>query len=62
MDSRTIIALLEADGWRRVAQKGSHIQFKHPAKSGRVTLPHPKRDLPIGTLRSIEKQARLKLR
>jgi predicted RNA binding protein YcfA (HicA-like mRNA interferase family) len=62
MDSRTIIALLEADGWQRVGQKGSHIQFEHPAKSGRVTLPHPKRDLPIGTLRSIEKQARLKLR
>jgi len=62
MDSRRLIALLEADGWLRVAQKGSHVQFKHPAKRGRVTVPHPKRDLPVGTLRSIEKQAGLRLR
>jgi len=62
MDSRAVIAALEADGWRQVAQKGSHCQFRHPTKPGRVTVPHPKRDLPAGTLRSIEKQAGLKLR
>ncbi|MBQ0819508.1 MULTISPECIES: type II toxin-antitoxin system HicA family toxin [Microvirga] len=62
MDSRDIIAALEADGWQRVAQKGSHVQFKHPTKPGRVTVPHPKRDIPVGTLRSIERQAGLKLR
>jgi predicted RNA binding protein YcfA (HicA-like mRNA interferase family) len=62
MDSRAVIAALEADGWSKVAQKGSHVQLKHPAKPGRVTVPHPKKDLPIGTLRSIEKQAQLKLR
>lgn len=62
MDSRELIRLLEADGWRRVRQKGSHIQFKHPEKPGRVTVPHPKRDLPIGTLRNIEDQSGLKLR
>jgi predicted RNA binding protein YcfA (HicA-like mRNA interferase family) len=62
MDSRDIIAALKADGWKQVAQKGSHVQFKHPTKPGRVTVPHPKKDLPIGTLRSIEKQAELKLR
>lgn len=62
MDSREIIQRLEADGWREVAHKGSHKQFKHPQKSGRVTVPHPKRDIPIGTLRSIEKQAGLALR
>ncbi|WP_407521604.1 type II toxin-antitoxin system HicA family toxin [Methylobacterium oryzisoli] len=62
MDSRTLIAVLEADGWYRVAQKGSHVQFRHPRKAGRVTVPHPKRDLPIGTLRNIEKQAGLRLR
>ncbi|MBD9492192.1 type II toxin-antitoxin system HicA family toxin [Ensifer sp. ENS11] len=45
-----------------VATKGSHVQFKHPEKPGRVTVPHPKRDIPIGTLKSIEKQAGLKLR
>ncbi len=43
-----------------MAQKGSHIQFKHPNKKGRVTVPHPKRDIPIGTLRSTEKKSRKK--
>lgn len=61
MDSRKIIRSLRADGWVRVAQHGSHVQFKHPSKPGRVTVPHPKRDLPLGTVRSIERQARLKL-
>ncbi|WP_046635270.1 type II toxin-antitoxin system HicA family toxin [Neorhizobium galegae] len=62
MKSAEIIALLRRDGWMEVAQKGSHVQFKHPQKPGRVTVPHPKRDIPLGTLRSIEKQAGLKLR
>jgi predicted RNA binding protein YcfA (HicA-like mRNA interferase family) len=62
MKSRDVIAALNKDGWQQVAQKGSHVQFKHPAKAGRVTVPHPKRDIPIGTLRSIEKQSGLKLR
>jgi predicted RNA binding protein YcfA (HicA-like mRNA interferase family) len=62
MDSRDIIRLLEAAGWYRVATKGSHAQFKHPSRLGRVTVPHPKRDIPIGTLRSIEKQAGLSFR
>jgi predicted RNA binding protein YcfA (HicA-like mRNA interferase family) len=59
---REIIAKLEGDGWFKVAQKGSHVQFKHPTKPGRVTVPYPNRDIPLGTLRSIEKQAGLKLR
>jgi predicted RNA binding protein YcfA (HicA-like mRNA interferase family) len=62
MQSREIIKRLTADSWRKVAQKGSHVQFKHPTKPGRVTVPHPKRDIPTGTLRSIEKQCGLKLR
>jgi len=62
MNSRDIIRHLEADGWQHVATKGSHWQFKHPTKPGRVTVPHPKRDLPTGTLRSIEKQAGINLR
>jgi predicted RNA binding protein YcfA (HicA-like mRNA interferase family) len=62
MDSRAVISALKADGWRQVAQKGSHVQFKHPTKPGRVTVPHPKRDIAIGTLRSIEQQSGLKLR
>jgi predicted RNA binding protein YcfA (HicA-like mRNA interferase family) len=62
VNSRDVIRALEADGWYRVAQKGSHVQFKHSKKPGRVTVPHPERDIPRGTLRSIERQARLKLR
>ncbi|WP_315734126.1 type II toxin-antitoxin system HicA family toxin [Bradyrhizobium sp. SZCCHNR1093] len=62
MRSTDIISALKADGWEQVAQKGSHVQFKHPTKKGRVTVPHPKKDIPIGTLRSIEKQAALKLK
>ncbi len=62
MDSRKVISALEVDGWVKVAQRGSHVQLKHPSKPGRVTVPHPKRDLPTGTLRSIEKQAGIPLR
>lgn len=62
MKSADIIAALKQDGWEQVAQKGSHVQFKHPTKPGRVTVPHPKKDIPLGTLKSIEKQARIKLR
>jgi predicted RNA binding protein YcfA (HicA-like mRNA interferase family) len=62
MRSREVIAALEAAGWREVARKGSHVQFKHLVLPGRVTVPHPERDIPIGTLRSIERQSNLKLR
>jgi predicted RNA binding protein YcfA (HicA-like mRNA interferase family) len=61
MRSRDVIRKLEADGWREVAHKGSHAQFKHPTKKGRVTVPDPRRDIPIGTLRSIERQSGLEL-
>lgn len=61
MNSRNIIKALKSNGWRQVAQKGSHVQFKHPIKPGRVTVPHPKKDVPLGTLRSIENQSGLKL-
>jgi predicted RNA binding protein YcfA (HicA-like mRNA interferase family) len=62
MRSRDVIKLLEADGWKEVARKGSHAQFKHPVKKGRVTVPDPKRDVPVGTLRSIEKQSGIRIR
>jgi predicted RNA binding protein YcfA (HicA-like mRNA interferase family) len=62
MDSREIIRELKRGGWYEVNQVGSHKQFKHPTKKGRVTVPHPKRDIPKGTLKSIEKQAGVKLR
>jgi predicted RNA binding protein YcfA (HicA-like mRNA interferase family) len=62
MTSRDILAALKADGWYEVARGGSHLQLKHPTKPGRVTVPHPKRDIPVGTLRNIERQAGLRLR
>lgn len=62
MNSRDVLSALHHDGWYEVARKGSHVQLKHPVKPGRVTVPHPERDLPIGTLRSIERQSGLKLR
>jgi predicted RNA binding protein YcfA (HicA-like mRNA interferase family) len=62
MNNREAIAALRADGWYQVAQKGSHVQLKHPTKPGRVTVVHPTKDIPWGTLRSMEKQAGIKLR
>lgn len=60
MTSAQVITLLESDGWFLVSTRGSHRQYKHPEKKGRVTVPHPKKDLPLGTLRQIYKQAGLK--
>jgi predicted RNA binding protein YcfA (HicA-like mRNA interferase family) len=62
MNSREAIRRLVDAGWFEVTQVGSHKQFTHATKTGRVTVPHPKRDLPLGTLKSIEKQAGIKLR
>ncbi len=62
MNSRDVIRAIEAAGWVEVSQKGSHKQFKHPALPGRVTVPHPSKDIPLGTLRSIERQAGIRLR
>jgi len=50
---------LQKHGWVIISQEGSHIKLKHPTKSGRVIVPHPNKDLPIGTYRSILKQAGL---
>lgn len=58
--SEQIIKMLKADGWYLVGTTGSHHQFKHPTKKGRVTVPHPKKDLQKGTENSILKQAGLK--
>ena len=62
MNSRDVIRKLREDGWYEVHQVGSHVQFRHPTKKGRVTVPHPKRDIPTGTLKSVEKQAGIKLK
>lgn len=58
-DSRDIIRELEADGWYFVGATGSHHHFKHPSKPGKVTRPHPRKDLHPKTLRSIYKQAQI---
>ena len=61
MKVRDDIKAIEADGWAFVAQRGSHRQYKHPGKPGRVTIAgHPGDDTAAGTLNSILKQAGLK--
>jgi predicted RNA binding protein YcfA (HicA-like mRNA interferase family) len=56
-----VLRLLHEDGWYLVATRGSHRQFKHPSKPGRVTVPgKPSDDVALGTLNSIRKQAGLK--
>lgn len=58
--SREVIKILVLDGWYEVSCDGDHHQFKHPTKKGRVTVTHPKKDIPIGTLKSIQQQSGLK--
>jgi len=55
--SRDIIHRLLQDGFEQVSVRGSHHKFVHKAKHLMVIVPHPKRDLPPGTVRSIYKQA-----
>ncbi|MBA2429341.1 MAG: type II toxin-antitoxin system HicA family toxin [Thermoleophilaceae bacterium] len=63
MKVREAIKLLENDGWRLERQRGSHRHFRHPHKPGTVTVAgKPNVDVPPGTLKSIERQADLKLR
>ncbi len=56
-----VLRILKKDGWSKHAQKGSHLQLKHPTKPGKVTVPmHKAREIAPGTLQSIWKQAGLK--
>ena len=58
---RDILKLLQQDGWKQVRMRGSHRQFRHPRKPGTVTVAgKPGVEIPIGTLKNIFKQARLK--
>lgn len=58
---REIIKQIEQDGWYLIVTRGSHRQYKHPTKPGRVTIAgHPGDELAPGTLNSILKQAQLK--
>lgn len=60
MKGKDIIKEIEADGWYLDRIRGSHHIFKHPTKPHNVPVPHPKKDLPIGTINSIRKLAGLK--
>lgn len=58
---REAIQIIEEDGWKLLRARGSHRQFKHPSKAGRVTIPGKRGDdLPPGTWNSIMKQAGLR--
>jgi predicted RNA binding protein YcfA (HicA-like mRNA interferase family) len=57
MNSKEIIKRLKQEGWILHHVKGDHHQFKHPTIPGKVTVPYPKKDFPISTLRSIYHQA-----
>lgn len=57
MKSKDVIKILEEDGWAHVRAKGSHHHFKHPTKKGVVTVPHPQKEIAIGTLKNIMKVA-----
>jgi predicted RNA binding protein YcfA (HicA-like mRNA interferase family) len=58
--AREVLKILRKDGWFVVEQRGSHVQMKHPIKSGKVSVPNHKGDIPKGTLHSIFSQAGLK--
>jgi predicted RNA binding protein YcfA (HicA-like mRNA interferase family) len=61
MKVRDLLKLLSDDGWILVVTRGSHRQYKHPSKPGRVTVAgHPSHEIAPGTLSSILKQAGLK--
>ena len=58
--SAELIKMVEADGWFLVGCEGSHHQFRHTSKKGRVTIQHPKKDISIKTAVNIFKQAGIK--
>ena len=59
MRFREIESMILEDGWYQVKQKGSHHQYKHPTKHGKVTIPEHGEDLNPDTVKSIMKQAGL---
>ncbi|MDB4033622.1 type II toxin-antitoxin system HicA family toxin [Flavobacteriaceae bacterium] len=61
MKSGALMKLIKEEGWQLVRIRGSHHHYKHPSRSGLVTVPHPKKDIPIGTVKSILKQAGIKI-
>ena len=62
LSSREILCVLFEDGWFIHNQEGSHVQLKHPAKRGKVTVPHPRKDLPASRHAGFPKQQRMRMR
>ncbi|HEX2553681.1 MAG TPA: type II toxin-antitoxin system HicA family toxin [Microvirga sp.] len=56
-DSRDIKRRLERDGFELVSVRGSHHKYRHKETGRVVILPHPRRDIPIGTVKSLYRQA-----
>lgn len=57
MKSKQLIKIITENGWSQTSKKGSHHTFKHPNNKHIITIPHPKKDLTIGLLKSIFKIA-----
>ena len=62
MGSHEVIRALKRLGFQYLRSRGSHAIFQRPDGRGIVVVPHPERDLPVGTLKAIERQAGVKLR
>ena len=60
MNSRELIKQLEAAGWMLRSVRGSHHVFQHPSRPGHVSVPHPKKDLGVGLVHKLLKEAGLR--
>lgn len=58
--SREVIQILSENGWYEVACSGDHHQFKHSTIKGKTTITHPRKDIPLGTLKNISKVTGIK--
>lgn len=62
MTAREVIRILKKDGWYRVkSNSGGHLQFRHPEKKGRTTVPNHRGDISMDTVAHIEEQSGVKL-
>lgn len=60
MNSQQLIKRLEDDGWMLRGVRGSHHVYRHPSKPGHISVPHPKKDLGVGLVNQLLKQAGLR--
>ena len=61
VSSQEVIRALKAAGWTLARARGSHHHYRHRTRPGLVTVPHPRKDIPKGTLRSIARQSGIRL-